>query len=169
METFHGCYKDGTNGTRDYRAISGYILVIWAFLPCVAIIARAVGSSNIFVVDITFTIIFITFSVLCSLLRPYKHRMANISGVTLPALMASGFALCVLIPNNTRDNVTVIVICLFLLTIPHCVLYGYIVRRLGKQYCCKALEVEEHLDEQLSCNAVNTTSYSQLIEVSPEE
>ena len=95
VDTFHGCYKDGTNGTRDYRAVSGYILVVWAFLPAVIITAIAVSSSNHFLVHITFTIVFIAFSVLCALLRPYKHGTANTSGVALPALMASGPALSV--------------------------------------------------------------------------
>ena len=26
VETFQGCYEDGTNGTRDYRAVSGWLL-----------------------------------------------------------------------------------------------------------------------------------------------
>ena len=51
VDTFHGCYKDGTNGTRDYRAVSGYILVVWAFLPAVIIAAIAVSSSNHFLVQ----------------------------------------------------------------------------------------------------------------------
>ena len=163
VDTFHGCYKDGTNRTRDYRAVSGYILVIWAFLPCSVIITRAVTSSNRFLASITFTIVFITFSVLCALLRPYKHGTANTSGMVLPALMASILALNVLLLSNTHDNTTVIIACLLLFIIPHCVFYGYIVYRLGKQYCCKTQEV----DEQRPCNAVNTSSYSQLIEVSP--
>ena len=28
VDTFYSCYKDGTNGTRDYRAVSGYILAV---------------------------------------------------------------------------------------------------------------------------------------------
>ena len=167
VDTFHGFYKDGTNGTRDYRAVSGYILVIWAFLPAVVIAAIAVSSSNHFLVIITFTIVFIAFSVLCALLRPYKHRIANTSGVVLPAVMASVLALSVLIPSNTHDNIPVIIVCCFLLTIPHCVFYGYTVYRLGKQYFCKIQEVEEHLNERLPCNTVNTSNYSQLIKVSP--
>ena len=164
VDTFHGCYKDGTNGTRDYRAVSGYILVVWAFLPAVIITAIAVSSSNHFLVHITFTIVFITFSVLCALLRPYKHGTANTSGVILQAVMASGLALSVLIRSDTHDNTTVIVVCWFILTLPHCVFYGYIAYRLGKQYCCKIQEVEEHLNERLPCNTAN---YSHLIEVFP--
>ena len=166
VDTFHGCYKDRTNGTRDYRAVSGYILAIWALLPAVVIMTRAVTSRNLFLVSTTFTIVFITFSVLCALLRPYKHKTANISGVALPALMASGLALSVLIPSNTGDNITVTIVCCFLLSIPHCVFYGYIVYKLGKQYCCKMRQMVEDLYERLPFNAVKTTSYSQLNEVS---
>ena len=44
VDTFHGCYKDGTNGTRDYRTVSGCILAIWAILPAVVIITTALES-----------------------------------------------------------------------------------------------------------------------------
>ena len=169
VDTFHGCYKDGTNGTRDCRAVSGYIFVIWAFVPGIVNMTKAVARSYnyYFLVRISFTIVFITVSVVCALLRPYKHGAANTSGVTLPALMASGLALSVLIPSTTHDNVTVIFLCCYLSTLPHCVFYGYIVCRLGKQYFCKTQEVEEHLNERLPCNTVITSNYSQLIEVFP--
>ena len=39
MNTFQGCYKDGLNGTRDYRAMSGGILaftVVMVILWCSA-------------------------------------------------------------------------------------------------------------------------------------
>ena len=86
VEPFHSCYKDGTNGTRDYRAVSGYILVLFALLLAVDIATRRIPTK--FQTYTTFVIVLNTLSVAYALLRPYKHRTANISGVTLPAFIA---------------------------------------------------------------------------------
>ena len=170
VDTFHGCYKDGTNGTRDYRAVSGYILAIVTLLPAVDITTRALETGNRFLTPTTFIIISTALSVACALLRPYKHRTANISGVTLPAICSSVCALFIL-SRISVHSVTMVasILYIFLLCVPHCVLYGYIVYRLGKllkQYCCKAREMEDSVDEQVPCRPANTTGYSHLSEVS---
>ena len=41
VDTFHGCYKDGTNGTRDYRAVSGYLLAMGGLLPALHCLCTA--------------------------------------------------------------------------------------------------------------------------------
>ena len=171
VDTFHGCYKDGTNGTRDYRAVSGYILAVWTFLPAVAIMGMALENENHFLLRIIFTILFNILSVACALLRPYKHRTANISGVTLPAIFSSIVVLLVLAPTNFHSTIAapILIIIIVLVSLPHCVFYGYIVYRMGKllkQYCCKTQEVEESEDERLLCRPAHTTGYTQLTEVS---
>ena len=35
VSTFQGCYKDGLNGTRDYRSLSGGILAIFVVVMMV--------------------------------------------------------------------------------------------------------------------------------------
>ena len=141
VDTFHGCYKDGTNETRDYRAVSGYILAILTFFPAVGVTTRALETGERFLIYTTFIIIFNALSVACALLRPYKHRAANISGVILPSICSSASALVILSQISVHSMTTFASkICGFLLSLPHCVFYGYIVYRLGKllkQYCCK--------------------------------
>ena len=44
-DTFQGCYKDGTNGTRDYRAISGYILAVLLAILQILVVMTWVHSS----------------------------------------------------------------------------------------------------------------------------
>ena len=41
VDTFHGCYNDGTSGTRDYRAVSGYLLAMGGLLPALQIEPRS--------------------------------------------------------------------------------------------------------------------------------
>ena len=144
VDTFHGCYKDGTNGTRDYRAVSGYLLAIWALLPAVMITATALKIEYLFP-SVTFTLLFIALTVVCALLRPYKHRAANVSGVTIPATLASVLALVMFFLGNIQRTTSVFVIGCILLSLPHCVFYGYIVYRLWKllkQYCYEKQQME---------------------------
>ena len=46
-DTFHGSYKDGTNGTRDFRQTAGIIILIWIVQPAmneiIALIIRSLG------------------------------------------------------------------------------------------------------------------------------
>ena len=111
----------------------------------------------------TFLIFFIALTVVCALLRPYKHRNANISGIVLPAIWAMAIAVSIM-PNNPHHTSIAGAISCLLLNLPHCVFYGYILYRLGKllkQYCCKQQEMEDDVNEELSC----TTNYSQLIDM----
>ena len=167
VDPFYSCYKDGTNGTRDWRAVSGYILVLFALLPVVVIATRVLTTS--FLIHTTLIIVFNTLTIACALLRPYKYRTANISGVTLPAICSSVTALLILSVVNVHRTITIVSICAFLLCLPHCVFYGYIVYRFGKllkQYCCKTREMEDSVDERLPCRPADTTGYSHLSEVS---
>ena len=123
VDTIQGCYKDGTNMSRDYRAISGYILAIWALVPAIDITTRAIGYP-ILSTSFLFTTFFILLTVICALIKPYKNMPANVSAVTLLALMASTILLFVSAPMNTWFS---LIILSFLLCIPHCVFYGYLV------------------------------------------
>ena len=160
VDTFNGCYKDGTDGTRDYRAVSGWILAIWVLMPAVEITVTSL-LQNILLTAESFFIFFTSLTVLCAALRPYKHTVANISAVallSLIALLASSFTFVV---SNTT---VVLVMMIFLLSLPHCVFYCYITYRLGiiaKHYCCQPRE-EEADDEQRPLRPPNTRDYSEL-------
>ena len=174
VDTFYGCYKDGTNGTRDYRAVSGYILAIWAFLPAVVIAAKSQESRVQFLTHIILIVVSNSLSVAFALLKPYKHRIANISVVIISAVIVLANALAILFPQRLqiKGSTTVATLTIILLSLPHCVFYGYIVYRLGKmlkQYCCKKREMVDSVNEQTPCRLANCTGYSQLSEVSCQE
>ena len=91
VETFQGCYKDGTDGTLDYRAICGYQLVVVPFVLALQIVSSSVlPAAFIAVISIA---LFYRFHFLCSLLQLYKSRIANVSAVALLAIMTTLFAL----------------------------------------------------------------------------
>ena len=84
VNTYQGCYKDGTNGTRDYRSWSGGFLAIY-----VLILIAGAGANGL--VDLnkrqpvmemqTIIISTVTLSVAFAVLRPYKSNIANITGL----------------------------------------------------------------------------------------
>ena len=158
VDTIQGCYKDGTDGTRDYRAVSGCILAIWVLTPAVDILASTL--LNVFMTAEMFVVFFTALTVLCAALRPYKHTVANISAVALLSLLALLASSFIFIASNT---IFVAIMMIFLLSLPHCVFCGYIVCRLReivKWYCCQPREDEED-DEQRPMRPPNFRGYSE--------
>ena len=172
VDPFHSCYKDGTNGTRDYRAVSGYLLVVFAFLPALLTTLHALLGSDTIFEAIAPLMCFIALTAVFGLLKPYKHNVANNSGIAFFTIFALVTALYVAFYSYHDKNTTVVFLIGLLLCLPHCVFYGYSVYRLGKlfkQYCCKAREMEGSMDERLPCRPTNITHYGQLIDVSSRD
>jgi len=144
--------------------VSGYILAIFVLVPA-ALQTAITWTLLLYQVSV---VLFIALSVTGALLRPYKHKAANISVVVLPAMLASVIAFFVA-PKSRSSSTLIAAILFVILSLPHCVFYGYIVYRLGKllkQYCCKTREIDGSVDEQLPCRPADTTGYSHLSEVS---
>ena len=131
VETFQGCYKDGTNGTCDYRALSGYQLGLGSLLLAVQAVFYKTLPTRFVVVSAIVTLTVLT--ILCSLLQPYKRRSANVSAVTLLAIMTTHFALCSSLYVPKGSDVLRMMIFILLVS-PHCTLCSYIVWKLR---CCR--------------------------------
>ena len=145
VSPFQGCFKDGTNGTRDYRALSGGILAIlllmmWFCKSVYSFVARdPVISLQVSIV------IYISFSVCVAALRPYKSDIANNTGVTLSALIAvlNTLFIFLLSKRNPFYNVRVTFLAMAS-SIPHFVFYGCLMYRIRQcdfkrrlqQWCC---------------------------------
>ena len=71
MDVFQGTFKDGTNGTRDYRSFSGLFLLFEFFI---FVIFSQTMSSFYYpiasIVILVYCVLFITF-------QPYKHKLHN--------------------------------------------------------------------------------------------
>ena len=77
-EALHSCFKDGLNGTRDYRALAGVFVL---FVPISTLVAYIVSTTtnNAYDRDLILShVLFIT-SLLLSYVRPCKSTVANIS------------------------------------------------------------------------------------------
>ena len=146
VSPFQGCFKDGTNGTCDYRALSGGFLA--AVLLMVVIRESAFSFVEIdaikpvLALPITVTM-FIILTVGFAVFRPYKSDTANHTGVALSALLAVISGLYIFLV--TGWNPTYVLILAVIASIPHFIFYGCLMyrirqcdlkRRLQEWFCC---------------------------------
>ena len=136
VATFQGCYKDGTNGTRDYRAFSGGILggcvLILAVCACSRLLIE-VNDRNPLILWQIVIILLIALLVSCAVLRPYKSEVANQSIIVISALFTACCTLYMIVDTTTFKIKFPILVIIALLSLPHFVFYGYVVYRLGKR------------------------------------
>ena len=75
VEALHSCFKDGLNGTIDYRALAGLIPFLIIPYACVVVILHAFGYGQSLAA--VFFLAVLSFIVLC--FRPCKSTISNIS------------------------------------------------------------------------------------------
>ena len=74
-EALHCCFKDGLNGTRDYRASAGLVILFPASSLVISAVRIATGCDSSIVSSCTFLVL----SLLLSQIRPCKSAVANFS------------------------------------------------------------------------------------------
>ena len=103
MDTFQGWYRDGTDGTRDYRSLSAlYMLLriglVGEFLTVIYLSVYSVGVRKWWVMGI----LHIPLGVMYYMLKPYKKQWMNIVDGSLLLLLGT---VCVLFPSKLiRDG-----------------------------------------------------------------
>lgn len=157
-DTFHGSYKDGTNGTRDYRPISGIIFLFWILLPVVnAIVMFTTNTSFSWLVS--FSPLAIALSIACVVFEPYKHRAANISGTVLLFILTIAAGVGAIL-DIYRFSTGTALLCIAVLTLPHCMFYGYGIYWLVKWF--KHCATTENGEEGFPCSLVRNRNYQLL-------
>ena len=141
-DTFEGCYKNGTNGTRDYRYFAGFYLI---FL-IVMLTEVAVTTYYIWMIIILCPIIA---SLMFALLRPYKNDWFNI----LDSLLFATLALSIfLVMYNKHVASTPQQIVALLTIVPLIYIVSFITIKLIKVCRSKALcslcRKYQHLQDQ---------------------
>ena len=153
VSTYQGCYKDGLNGTRDYRAMSGGIL---AFGVCVIVIPCAIGllveSGGQPILQWQTGIVFLVLlTVAFALLRPYKSDTANHTALCLLAMLIITATVYLFEFVHIASHNSVTLVTLVVGNLPHCAFYGYVLYKIRskitgvcKRYCrSEAREYEE--------------------------
>ena len=82
MDAFHGCYKNGTEGTRDYRYFAGLYL-LFRFLMFIKLFFFLNHDQG----EVLFAVVFSFSFALC---RPYKNNCFNVVDCLFHAILALG-------------------------------------------------------------------------------
>ena len=142
IDTFQGHYKDGTNGTRDYRAASTiHLLVVFLI-----IYASAGCHRRYFILDYM-QFGFVAVSLFYSLARPCKKKYANIIQSLLYALTA----FVIFMITSARSHKHTVIFLYFLIAFlclltPHIILSIYVIYKVFKR-----IGLDTYLLRKLSC------------------
>ena len=127
IDTFQGHYKDGTNGTRDYRIASSIPLLLMFLL-----IGVLTGTNTRPLLLVYVQPIFVAVSLFYALACPCKQNYANIIQSLLYALTALVMILISSVKSHNHRFLSLLSMLLCLL-IPHIVLSSYILYKvIGK-------------------------------------
>ena len=144
-DTFYGSYKDGTNGTSDFRKVAGSIFLIWVIQAIIYTILSFVLTHNMaFTMQSVPLTVFTALSIVCLMFQPYKHRAANISGTILPIIFIIAGGMYNIV-DVYKFSTEIVLLCIAVATLPHCVFYGYGIYRLAKwlKQCTTTVHGEE--------------------------
>ena len=132
VESFHGQYKDGTNGTRDLRGASATLLVVrFLILAIFAKRERKTPHVTLFV-----CIVCMCASCFYAIAKPYKVNFMNIIDILILSLLT-----ILSLATSVSGKTYVYVILTLVLLVPHMVLIGYIcfvlAKKVGITQCLK--------------------------------
>ena len=135
IETIQGYYKDGTDGTLDYRAMSGLHLIILVFIVCLGLSVQ----TRLQYLHLMQALLG-AYSLIFALVRPYKNTSSNIIHSLLSAL--SVLVLLIVNPfmvahQKSSFLVTILFLCLLL---PHAVLIAVVMYKAAKRLGCLSPE-----------------------------
>ena len=97
MDSFQGCYKDGTNGTRDCRYFAG----VYLLLRIILFVAFGITLTGLFYAVIT--IIFIVMGILIITVRPYKQKYAIYNKVDAIMILIQALSTASILCNTFAD------------------------------------------------------------------
>ena len=121
VETFQGCYKDGTNGTRDCRYFAGLYFILR--------MAVVLSFSTVPLVIIGSALLYWCTALLFALLQPYKVHLYNVVDAVIFALMGTIYILIMLIvikilyTGHTSTSLLILIDVLYSLPLLYFVLF----------------------------------------------
>ena len=151
VDTFQGCLKDGTNGSWDYRVLSGYMYLLIP-LGCGPLLV----FHGLYTFDYNNTLQYVTVillivqTTLFSLARPYKHWAANVSAVATLTILTAQLALSIGL-NAPHENEAGCMMLLVLVIIRHCAIGGYVVWKIKQMIatCCDRCRGDEDGEREM--------------------
>ena len=133
-DAFQGCFKDGTNGTRDCRYFAGiYLLLRIAVFLTYCLIPSRLNSW------VAPAVIFMLASLSFAAFRPYKRDIFNITDCSLLAVTSTGAFLVALTPYSGNEVAFGVIIFIILssplLYISSCIIYSVLQKLQNYKTC----------------------------------
>ena len=172
IDTFHEPFKDGSNGTRDYRMIPGVYTSLSSLVNILSCFIH-LGIYLTYVGDIYFLGFNGFASIFCAYIQPFKHPSANKS-VTFHLLWITAIAALTGIWRQIFDLSTAVLASAFavLLPVPHLLMFIWVCYKFGEKFelwqkarfCFSSILGKRVLAQQLSSSLlpdrlVNSTDY----------
>ena len=171
IDTFHGPFKDGSDGTRDYRIIPGLFACFIIFLTIVKSFAHPNTYDN-YTMPIYYCVFTGLISVMCAYFQPFKNPSANKS-FTFHFLWITAAAALVAVWVYIFDLSTAVLASAFavLLPVPHLLMFIWVCYKFGEKFglwqkaqFCFSLIVGKRVLAQLSSSLlpdrlINSTDY----------
>ena len=96
MDALQGCYKDGTNGTQDFRYFAALYFIVKLLFLTVRLVAAYEWHLNIQVA------IFVATAIAVAICKPYKKNVYNILDVFMLLLLALAFHLFTIVVTQSK-------------------------------------------------------------------
>ena len=159
-DTFYGSYKDGTTETRDFRQVAGIIFLIWVIQAAAfEIFVLTCNTAFPWIIHSLALTVYTALSMACVVFQPYKHRVANISGTILPIIFIIACGMYIIL-DVYKFSIEMVLLCISVVTLPHCVLYGYGIYWLAKWL--KQCTTTVHGEEGILCRLLRSRNFQLL-------
>ena len=173
IETFHGPFKDGSDGTRDYRIIPGVyacLILLLTFLSC---FGHTNGYEN-YIIPVYFVACSWLTSITCAYFQPFKHPSANKYAI-FHSLWITAIGALVTLWQNILDLSTAVLASAFavILPVPHLLMFIWVFYKFGEKFglwqkarfCFSSIVGKRVLAQQLSSSLlpdrlINYTDYN---------
>ena len=161
VESFQGQYKDGTDGTCDFRMVSALflilrMLILASFLPHHKIDEHPSIKGQ--------CILFMTATGFYAIAKPYKSNLRNIADILILVLLAIA-SLILLDATHNSANINVftasVLLTSLLLGVPHMVLMFYICYMLAKKAGITQWLQKKHISLKRCLQAIKYTSQAE--------
>ena len=171
IDTFHGPFKDESDGTCDYRIIPGVCTCLMLLLTILSCFAHTNGYKT-YIIPMYYIAFTGLTSVACGYFQPFKHSSANKSAL-FHSLWITATGVLVTLWEDTFDLSTAVLASAFavLLPVPHLLTFTWVCYKFGEKFglwqkarFCFSLIVGKRVLAQLSSSLlpdrlINSTDY----------
>ena len=130
VETFQGPFKDGLNGTRDFRIVPGILAFMIFFLN----LFNCLRSNYEIYLMLVYVVVLALISLICAYVHPFKSSSGNLS-VTFHFILAATIGTLFILFMEDLDMDTNVLVSAFaiLVPLPHLVMFVWVCYKIQKK------------------------------------